>query len=179
MSLLICDLITNVICLVPDGKLKKKQKNACVHVCMCVCVWEIASHTGDRCMRSHYGNVVMKSIWFESESTFWTFHFKLCNGWIYLEQELRGQHQLCNKLGHASTLADARALAPFGSLVVSQRLEAGKCQSKPFGGKPQLCGCGFPPPPHKVVFQRSHNIAVIKINFNDAQLSTLYSELAL
>lgn len=127
MSLLICDLITNVICLVPDGKLKKKNKKKLL-VCLCVCVWERASHTGDRCMQSHYGNVVMKSIWVDSESTFWTFHFRLCNGWIYLEQELRGQRQpapALQHLGRASALAHARAPALFGTLVASQRLGAG------------------------------------------------------
>lgn len=74
---------------------KKTQSCLCAHVCVHVCVCERgrASHTGDRCMRSHYGNVVMKGILFESESTFWTFHFQLCNRWIYLEQEARGQQQ--------------------------------------------------------------------------------------
>lgn len=44
----------------------KKAQVACVRVCE----RGRASHTGDRCMRSHYGNVVMKGILFESESTF-------------------------------------------------------------------------------------------------------------
>lgn len=118
------------------------NKTACLCAGMHVCERERA--------REHliqvYRNVVMKSILSESESTFWTFHFKLCNGWIYLEQELRGQRQSAPALQQARPCINSGWCTSPGSvwnLVPSQRLEAGNSQSKPFGGKPQLCGCGI------------------------------------